>query len=81
MSLSRDYRLTLLHDLGHSLFWPRLSTPWTSASLILTSFFILLGIIFLIPLVWLRSASGLIVSVISGPIIFRLIPLLSQEPD
>jgi hypothetical protein len=62
MSLSQDYQPTLLPNLGHIMFLPQLSNLRAPASSILSSFFILLGIIFPIPLVWLRSASGLIVA-------------------
>jgi hypothetical protein len=51
MILSRDYQLTLLPDLGQSLFWPRLSMLRALASSVLSSFYILSGIILLIPFV------------------------------
>jgi Zn-dependent membrane protease YugP len=55
---------------------PWLPVPRASASQILPPFFILLGAVLQTPLFLL-----IVISLMSGPAIFELIPLLSQEPN
>jgi hypothetical protein len=65
--------------------------PWASASSVFSSFYVISGIILVMPLVYLRTVSGivipwllisgLIVSIISRLVISWLVSLLSQEPN
>jgi hypothetical protein len=90
--LAQDSRWSLLHDLGYNLLLPQFSTPHTPTSLVLSSLYILSGIILLISFILLRTISwiviprmmvlGLVVLTILGPVIPVvpcLIPLLSQK--